>query len=55
MMKLTIKYKNGFIKTILVDGIFIKDGEFVYYKDNTKVSTQYAYIDSFYCKDDRRD
>ena len=46
-MELTIAYKNGFIKTILVDGLYIYGKKLIYRKDNKQLDVELAYLEYF--------
>lgn len=47
IMEFTIKYKNGFTKTIIIDGLFIYGKKLVYRTDNKQYDIELAYIESF--------
>lgn len=46
-MKFTIKYKNGFIKTIFIDGLYVYDDKLIYRTEGKQLEVELAYVEGF--------
>lgn len=46
-MKFTIKYKNGFTKTISVDGLYVYDDKLIYRTEGKQLEVELAYVEGF--------
>ena len=46
-MELMIAYKNGFKKTILVDGLYIYGKKLIYRINNKQYEIELAYLESY--------
>ena len=46
-MEFTIKYKNGFTKTIMIDGLYIYGKKLIYRVNNKQYEIELAYLEYF--------
>jgi len=46
-MQFTIKYKNGFTKTINIDGLYIYGKKLIYRVNNKQYDVELAYLEYF--------
>lgn len=54
-MKFAIKYKNGFTKTINVDGLYVYDDRLIYRTEGKQLEVELAYVESFRAEWEKED